>query len=69
MSDLSGLAGDAEKMVEGADPSLSGDLQNAESDLTSGNISGAENAVQQAESSFSAGGVAGGLEDELKKDL
>jgi hypothetical protein len=69
MSDLSGLAGDAEKLAEGADPSLSGDLQSAESDLTSGNISGAENVAQQAESGLSAGGVASDLEDELKKDL
>jgi hypothetical protein len=44
-------------------------LQNAESDLTSGNISGAENAAQQAESSFGAGGVAGDPEGEPKKDL
>jgi hypothetical protein len=69
MSDFSGLEGDAEKMVEGADPSLGGDLQKAESDLTSGNISGAEREAQQAESSIRSGGVASGLEDELKKDL
>jgi hypothetical protein len=69
MSDLSGLEGDAEKIVEGADPSLGGDLQNAESDLKSGNISGAESTFQQAESGLSGGGLAGGVEDELKKDL
>jgi len=69
MSDLSGLEGDAEKMAEGADPSLAGDLQNAESDLTSGNISGAESAAQQAESGLSSGHLAGGLEDEIRKDL
>jgi hypothetical protein len=65
MSDFSGLESDAEKMVEGADPSLSGDLQSAESDLTSGNISGAENVAQQAESSLSPSG----FEDEIEKDL
>jgi hypothetical protein len=69
MSDLSGLGGDAEKMVEGADPSLGGDVQSAESDLTSGNLSGAQNAARQADSSLTGGGLAGGLEDDLKKDL
>jgi hypothetical protein len=69
MSDFSNLEGDAEKMVEGADPSLGGDLQNVESDLTSGNISGAESEVQQAESSLSPGGLASDAENELKNDL
>jgi hypothetical protein len=69
MSDFSSLEGDAEKMVEGADPSLGGDLQNVESDLTSGNISGAESEVKQAESTLSPGGLASGLESELKNDL
>jgi hypothetical protein len=69
MSDLSGLEGDAEKMVEGADPALTGDVQKTESDLTSGNFSGAESEAQQAESSLSSGGLAGDVEDELKKDL
>jgi hypothetical protein len=69
MSDFSGLEGDAEKMVEGADPSLSGDRQSAESDLKSGNISGAENPAQQAEAGLSSGATLGGLEDEIRKDL
>jgi hypothetical protein len=69
MSDLSGLGGEAEKMIEGADLSLGGDVQNAESDLKSGNISGAESTMQQAESGLSGGGLTGGVEDELKKDL
>jgi hypothetical protein len=56
-------------MVEGADPSPGGDIQSAESDLTSGNLSGAENAARQADSSLTGGGLAGGLEDDLKKDL
>jgi len=69
MSDFSGLEGDAEKMAEQADPSLGGDVQSAESDLKSGNFSGAESVAEQADSSLSGGGGAGGLEDDLKKDL
>ena len=65
MSDFSGLEGDAEKMLEGADPGLGGDLQNAESDLKSGNISGAESTFHQADSGLSPSG----LEDDIKNDL
>jgi hypothetical protein len=56
-------------MVEGADPTLGGSLQNVESDLTSGNVPGAEREVQQAESNLSPGGLASGIESELKNDL